>query len=137
MSTPAQPFVLLYHTLSAKEHWDLCLDIGPTLATWQIAADPTGKADNKTHSYPARRIANHRRAYLEHEGPIPGGRGEVRRVERGTWRLVGQESDTWVVDLQGTVLRGIYRLPAGPEPGEMSPVDPKSISRSDPDDRSA
>lgn len=125
MLKPNQPFVLLHHKLSDrpsdKEHWDLCLDLGGVLATWQILGDPTkpDKPDKTTHNWPARRISDHRRAYLEYEGPVSGGRGEVIRVDRGTWRPIEQGPITWQVLLEGTLLRGTYRLPAGLEPGEM------------------
>lgn len=33
----------------------------------------------------AERIADHRRIYLEYEGPLSGGRGEVSRVARGAF----------------------------------------------------
>jgi hypothetical protein len=33
----------------------------------------------------AQRIADHRLAYLEYEGPISGGRGTVRRLDGGSY----------------------------------------------------
>jgi hypothetical protein len=121
MLKPNQPFVLLHHRLSDKEHWDLCLDLGAVLATWQILSDPT-RSDKTTRYWPARRVADHRRAYLDYEGPISGGRGEVTRVDRGTWRPIEQGPITWLVQLEGAVLRGTYRLPTGLEPGEMCKI---------------
>lgn len=119
MLQPNPLFVLLHHRLSDKEHWDLCLEMGESLATWQILRDPRGRPDKKTGGYPARRIGDHRRAYLEYEGPISGGRGEVRRVDRGTWSAIELGQEVWVVRLEGVALQGVYRLPAGAEPGEM------------------
>lgn len=126
MLKPNPPFVLLHHVISDKEHflsdtehWDLCLDLGETLATWRISRDPRTTPDKKTHNWPARRIVDHRRAYLEYEGPISGNRGEVQRVDQGTWTPIEQGPIIWVVRLDGTGLKGVYRLPAGTEPGEM------------------
>lgn len=34
--------------------------------------------------FPAERLADHRRRYLDYEGPISGGRGEVIRLAQGT-----------------------------------------------------
>jgi hypothetical protein len=126
MLKPNPSFVLLHHVLSDKvhflsdtEHWDLCLDRGETLATWQVLRDPRTTPDKTTHSWPARRLADHRRVYLEYEGPISGDRGNVRRVDQGTWEALEQGPINWVVRLDGTALKGVYRLPAGAEPGEM------------------
>jgi hypothetical protein len=134
MPKPNQPFVLLHHKLSDKEHWDLCLDLGELLATWQVLGDPT-KPDKTNHHWPARRIADHRRAYLEYEGPISGGRGEVTRVDRGTWRPIEQGPITWLIQLEGASLKGTYRLPAGLEPGEMRQI--PSEEAADSEDRPA
>jgi hypothetical protein len=40
-------------------------------------------------------LGEHRRAYLAYEGPVSGGRGEVRRVAEGRCRLERREE--WVV----------------------------------------
>lgn len=127
-------FVLLHHRLSDKEHWDLCLDLGECLATWQILRDPRGTPDKTSSGYPARRIGDHRREYLEYEGPISGDRGEVRRVDQGTWTPVELGPTAWTVRLEGEGLKGVYRLPAGAEPGEMRWIGVKSQVVGDVDD---
>lgn len=119
MLKPNQPYVLLHHRISDKEHWDLCLDLGEVLATWQVLSDPRIRPDKTASGWPARRIADHRRAYLDYEGPISGDRGEVRRVDRGTWTPIEQGPTGWVVHLAGEILRGVYRLPGEAGPGEM------------------
>ena len=119
MLKPNQPFVLLHHRISDKEHWDLCLDLGEALATWRIPRDPRTTPDKTTHRCPAQRIADHRRAYLDYEGPVSNHRGEVRRVDQGTWTPIELGPTTWVVRLDGVALKGVYRLPAGAGPGEM------------------
>ena len=76
-------FVLLHHTGAPDgDHYDLMLERDGALATWRLAsADVTG---------PAVRIDDHRLAYLDYEGPVSDGRGEVRRIEAGTY-----EVDSW------------------------------------------
>jgi hypothetical protein len=115
-----QPFVLLYHTLSDNPHWDLCLDMGDTLATWRLEADPC--RENLATPVPARRIADHRRAYLDYEGPVSGDRGHVRRVDRGTWRPIRRTPTSWQIHLEGEHVKGLFELPATDEAGAMRPL---------------
>ena len=34
-------FVILHHTVHGGEHWDLMLEHGDVLLTWQLFSDPT------------------------------------------------------------------------------------------------
>jgi len=125
MSNPDRQFVLLNHLLSDSEHWDLMLDLGPALATWQLQENPIPSIrGGQRQGVPARRIADHRRAYLDLEGPISGGRGHVKRLDQGVYTLLEQGLSFWLVHLKGDWLTGTYRLPAGAEPGEFRPMSP-------------
>ncbi len=66
---------------ASGEHWDLMLERDGVLMTWQLLTEPQG-----AESLPirARRIGDHRLAYLTYEGPLSGGRGHVRRIDAGT-----------------------------------------------------
>lgn len=59
------------------------LENGPTLRTWRLAELPIQAA-----KYPARLIGDHRREYLDYEGPISGGRGSVTRMESGECEVI-------------------------------------------------
>lgn len=72
-------YVVLEHRWDGV-HWDLMLDVGDVLRTWAIDAPITTGVD-----LPARALGDHRRIYLDFEGEISGGRGTVRRVERGLY----------------------------------------------------
>ena len=104
-------FALLEHRTSEGVHWDLLLEVAgqSRLATWRLAANPCITAG------PIRceRIADHRRVYLEYEGPISGGRGDVKRVDGGaaTW-LAPPEQQT-AFELRGGRLWGRYRIRQG------------------------
>lgn len=76
---PALRYAVLHHTLVTKPHYDLLLEASahaPLLA-WRCESWPpeSGSA--------LERLPDHRRIYLEYEGPISGGRGEVKRVAGG------------------------------------------------------
>lgn len=99
-------FVLLEHTVEHPRpgvHWDLMIELPgrDKLATWRLTHDPTKQAG----AIEAARIGEHRRAYLDYEGDIGGGRGSVRRVDRGESLLLESSEKRIVVELRGAVLR--------------------------------
>src|SRR4051794_31238897 len=72
-------FVILEHD-HPHLHWDLMLEAGPVLRTWRLAEPPQpGRA------VAAEPIADHRRLYLDYEGPVSGDRGRVKRWDWGTY----------------------------------------------------
>ena len=100
-------FVILQHEADGGEHWDLMLEYGNVLATWQLAREPRDRA---SLPIPAKRIFDHRKSFLEFEGPLRGDRGRVRRVDIGTVRFREFTDMECVFDLQGGRLSGLLRL---------------------------
>lgn len=118
-------FVLLYHECPAglprASHWDLMFEQGEVLRTWALAQlphdwaplaecseDAPGPAE--TNVLPAEALGDHRPAYLDYEGPLSGDRGDVIRVEAGTFESVEHSPDRWDVTIGGRVLRGRITL---------------------------
>lgn len=96
------------------------LEAGEALATWRLEDDPlTLSAGLGVCTVQARRIGDHRRAYLDYEGPVSGNRGQVRRVDRGTYVTQDQQPAGWTVRLAGSRLSGTFRLAAGPGSGDL------------------
>lgn len=83
------------------------LEDGETLATWRLDRRPKTPADLPL---PARRLADHRSAYLTYEGEISRGRGRVRRVDEGQHRMIRRSEVEWVFELAGRHLSGRFRL---------------------------
>ena len=73
-------FVILHHTQVASPHFDLMLEMEPDalLTTFRCPAWPPTPGDNWEE------LPEHRRIYLDYEGPVSGGRGHVQRVAAGT-----------------------------------------------------
>jgi hypothetical protein len=76
--------VILRHSLpDGSWHADWLLDLpSPDPArvpTFRCAERP----DTPTATFWALRLADHRRMYLDYEGPVSGGRGSVVRMARG------------------------------------------------------
>lgn len=59
-------------------HFDLMIEDGAVLVTFQLDAPPDGGAPAR-----GRRSFDHRARYLDYEGPIPGDRGAVKIWDRG------------------------------------------------------
>jgi hypothetical protein len=107
-------FVLLEHHWNGV-HWDLMLEAGDALRTWAIDAPIVPGV-----ALPARALGDHRRLYLDYEGPVSGNRGWVRRVDSGVY-----EPQCWTADRVEAVFTGdqlvgrveLSRIGAGdPEP---------------------
>jgi hypothetical protein len=97
-------FVLLYHDCPpARElasHWDFMLEAGDVLRTWRLEQLPANwksareRTAAKFDACPvlaaenmivATQLGEHRHAYLDYEGEVSGGRGNVIRVSAGTY----------------------------------------------------
>lgn len=93
-------FVILEHD-HPQRHWDLMLEAGDVLRTWRLAARPQPGA-----SVSAEPAFDHRRLYLDYEGPVSGGRGSVVRWDAGTFTWQADEPDRVMVLLDGKRCRG-------------------------------
>lgn len=98
-------FALLYHeTPSGADkppHWDLMLEAGEILRTWTLQQFPQFDRPNEAFA-----DFDHRRAYLDYEGPVSRGRGSVRREDGGQFQWVEDAPDRVVVILKGERLQG-------------------------------
>lgn len=109
-------FVWLRHELPAganrASHWDLMLEVSGALATWAFASALFSDRVGESRSAGAAlRLADHRLAYLDYEGPISGGRGEVRRMDSGHYVVACRSTVTeFIVQLRGPLLRGELRM---------------------------
>ncbi len=87
------------------------LEVGPALQTWALrrvpidwqSLDLSQELLAASNSVEAERIADHRLAYLEYEGPVRGDRGHVRRLDAGEYR-VGATATRYSLD--GQTIRG-------------------------------
>lgn len=84
-------YAILKHTAHPQhaDHFDLMFEIesGSSLATFRAKTWPPDSA--------VERIADHRRDYLDYEGPISGGRGEVKRIASGTFVFQTRACTHW------------------------------------------
>ena len=104
-------FVILEHDHPTL-HWDFMLEAGALLLTWRLSAPPTAQ-----HVVNVERIGDHRRAYLDYEGPVSGGRGSVTRWDGGTFDWLENGEERIVVLLRGTRLDGTLQIVRTAEAG--------------------
>jgi hypothetical protein len=103
-------FVVLEHRWDGV-HWDFMLETEGGLRTWAVDAPIEPGIDR-----PARALPDHRPAYLTYEGPISGGRGEVRRLDSGTYTVLEWSETRVRVLIHGAQLVGevtLYSIDSG------------------------
>ena len=114
-------FVLLRHECPPDyprpSHWDLMLELGESLATWELRKLPAFWAQSlrlefcaAANAVSATQLPDHRIAYLEREGPLSGGRGEVARCDAGDFELLTRQTNLYEFDLQGAKIHGKVKL---------------------------
>lgn len=103
-------FVILRHDDPRGLHWDLMLEQAGSLRTWSLQQPP-----QLGEPIDGRALADHRKDYLDYEGPVSGGRGTVSRHDAGTYRTLEQADDRLVVQLAGEVLSAIATLSRLPD----------------------
>ena len=95
-------FAILAHDHPVP-HWDLFMEAGAALRSWRLLAPLAAELPA-----PAELAAEHRRAYLEYEGPVSGGRGSGSRWDAGEFGGEADTPDRLLVRLTGQ--RFIWRL---------------------------
>ena len=100
-------FVILHHLSPSGEHWDLMLEEKETLLTWQLMTEPRSP---ESCPIECRRIKDHRKHYLDYEGPISGGRGFVTRIDHGRYEIMAADHDALAIRIEGSRLVGDFRL---------------------------
>ena len=105
-------FVVLRHEMpdgaARPSHWDFMLECGEALRTWALQAQPDAPEPQLAEA-----LADHRLAYLEYEGAVSGGRGNVTRWDAGSYELqdeAGVLHPTLSICVAGSRLRGEVRL---------------------------
>ncbi len=102
-------FVVLHHTGAPDgDHFDLMIDNGATLRAWRVNGQP--EAATRATALDCRALADHRRAYLDYEGEVSGGRGRVRRHDTGCCTIRVDASDSVLIDFDGSHLKGTMLL---------------------------
>ena len=101
-------FVFHHHTGYGQPHYDLMLEYGKTLATWQLTI-PLSEIQYKQPII-VQKIQDHRLMYLSYEGTISKGRGQIKKVDFGDYKLLINETSHWECFLHGQHSTAYYTL---------------------------
>ncbi len=98
-------YVVLRHEGIAEPHFDLMFETAPgsALATWRSPVWPPGTGT------PLPPLPDHRADYLTYEGPVSRGRGAVRRVSHGTYRVLNVTATVLSVEFEGGTILSLPR----------------------------
>ncbi len=113
----ALQFVVQRHETDQSVHWDLMLEQTETLATWHVPFPPEQIA---AQPLAIERIGDHPKRFLAYEGPLRRHPGSVRIHDRGTYTLISQSENAWLVSIAGEALAGTFRLDCIAEPGSAA-----------------
>lgn len=108
-------FAILTHDWPSL-HWDFLLE-QPTptgkpneslpLWTWRLLQEP----DSATE-ITCERLPDHRRRYLDYEGPVSGDRGTVTRWDSGNYKVLS-ETPNLVIEISGRRMNGKIMIQDG------------------------
>ncbi len=101
---PPQRFVILEHTFEGV-HYDLMFEIGAVLRTWKVW-QPLASGQRRAAEF----LADHRRLYLDYEGPVSGDRGQVTQWDAGTYTGNAGGEPPIRLHIEGKRLRGTLTL---------------------------
>lgn len=65
-------------------------------------------------SIDAKKLADHRLAYLDYEGPISKNRGQVKRVDKGSYDLLESNETGRIIRLKSKNIQGTFELRQDP-----------------------
>ncbi len=103
---PALPrYVILEHDAPRGLHWDLLLETAGLLSAWAMARPP-----DEPGEILAEKLPDHRRVYLEYEGPISNNRGTVARWDHGEYRILRRGEGFLELSVSGQRWHGVVRL---------------------------
>src|ERR1700728_1021390 len=92
-------YVVLRHTGIDRPHYDLMFERNPHDALGTVRCSDWPPAPGTT----IERLADHRRSYLDYEGPLSGNRGQVICVESGVYSLEANRDDSQILTLSSGI----------------------------------
>ncbi|MFH0974253.1 MAG: DNA polymerase ligase N-terminal domain-containing protein [Spirochaetota bacterium] len=103
-------FVIQHHA-GKDEHYDLMIEQSDAdaLLTWKIGLADMNLLLSGSHVN-AERLADHRKEYLDYEGPVSKGRGSVRIFDRGECTPLTEKDNASGFMLEGRKLAGNIML---------------------------
>ncbi|MFH1055617.1 MAG: DNA polymerase ligase N-terminal domain-containing protein [Candidatus Altiarchaeota archaeon] len=105
-----RPIYVIHEHHASHLHWDLRLEFNGVLRSWAIPKEPPAEAGVKRLAV---EVEDHPLSYAGFSGTIPEGEygaGKVTIWDRGTFDVIEESEDKYVLDIKGEKLRGTYNL---------------------------
>ena len=104
-------YCVLRHELPPDDprdaHFDLMLEEEDVLLTWELSQWPPVKTVDDNEPQFIHRLPDHRLDYLDYEGPVSKGRGNVSRVDSGTFEWLVKTGKQWSLLFNGKLCHGL------------------------------
>ena len=109
-------FVILEHD-HPYLHWDFMVEEEDSLLTWRVHSLPSILVDLSDEFLLAEKLPDHRKHYLDYEGPVSENRGSVSQWDSGDYILEIRDDNLWLGELAGSRLKGfvVLRQAKGPD----------------------
>ncbi len=102
-------YVILYHECPARSprvsHWDLMIEQPAKLRTWVLPEVPVVRGPMRCEA-----LQDHRKVYLDYEGPLSLNRGRVTRWDHGIYTVASEREDVVALCVRGVRLAGTITL---------------------------
>ena len=103
MSRKDKRFVIQEHRTAAEVHWDLMIESDCTLQTYRLDKAPEEILHNSSNAV---KICDHSLKFLTYQGQVNKGRGNVRIIETGTYKILQEKRGLIELNLNGQILKG-------------------------------
>jgi hypothetical protein len=118
-AAPTPPQFVVHAHDAPPLHYDLMLEWGAVLATWEVAQPPVRASGEQ----PVTPKADHRRHYLTYEGAVSEGRGTTAIWDRGSYEARRGADGVMFLRFSGERVEGWYRLGQHDGAWSLMPID--------------
>jgi hypothetical protein len=102
---------VIHHHLAEKEHYDFMIETkeNEMLTTWRIALSDLDLLQ-KGAEVKAQRIQNHKKFFLDYEGPLSSGKGSIIIFDSGFCKINLKAGNRFECEISGEIFKGIIRI---------------------------
>lgn len=86
-------------------HWDFLVEQEEVLWAWRLMSEP-----NRQSVIAVEPLPDHRKKYLDYEGPVSKNRGTVQQWDTGVCQLLAKSENEFVFYLEGNKLSGELKI---------------------------
>jgi len=100
---------VIHHHITVDNHYDLMVERGNTLITWQIPENIFNQFKSGSE-IEAEKIQDHRKKYLEYQGPVSCDRGRVQIFDSGEYSDIIWNNEEIKINILGNRIQGLLSI---------------------------